>query len=331
MYTISADQVAADALTEELRGRVEAPTQAPVYDGGGVGVKGLIRADSLVKAKRPSQDDINSKPILHYLRDQMLAGKSASAIKAGLLRTFPPETLSKYKSRWQPLYRQAGAFGVVYLTQVSFDNCQHGAKAIRGTKISHIVKSSACDGCVHKKNSSCSVYGLPLVDEPSWVVADNALARYQHERLLSRTASARDFGDEPVKAMRAMHAQAMRQTGLLIEKTTQRSGLLKLHQASPVAHTTGTVVKQRIVKRARMLMNEGLFGQRLLSAMRAQFLPDDISATMPELRPVLAEQGLQGVYYIDPEVYSDYGRMSPSVKVRRKNKALMLEQKGLVI
>jgi hypothetical protein len=42
-------------------------------------------------------------------------------------------------------------------------------------------------------------------------------------------------------------------------------------------------------------------------ALQARFDPRDLTAAVNDLRPVLAEQGLQGIKYIDPTVYQDYG------------------------
>jgi len=42
--------------------------------------------------------------------------------------------------------------------------------------------------------------------------------------------------------------------------------------------------------------------------MKSRFDPRDLFASKEELRKVFAEQGLQGIKYIDPTIYDDYGK-----------------------
>jgi hypothetical protein len=62
------------------------------------------------------------------------------------------------------------------------------------------------------------------------------------------------------------------------------------------------------LRTASRYLNEGLYGSQLLDALSKKFDPRDIKASASELKLVLAEQGLQGVYFVDPTAYSDYGR-----------------------
>lgn len=71
---------------------------------------------------------------------------------------------------------------------------------------------------------------------------------------------------------------------------------------------TAALTKREVVKTASRYMNEGLYGSELLDALKKRFDKRDLVAAKDELRAVIAEQGLQGVYYVDPTVYSDYGK-----------------------
>jgi hypothetical protein len=56
-------------------------------------------------------------------------------------------------------------------------------------------------------------------------------------------------------------------------------------------------------------MNEGLYGIELQRVMQSKFDPRDLVSASAELRPVVASnQGLQGIYFVDPTVYDDYGK-----------------------
>ena len=61
-------------------------------------------------------------------------------------------------------------------------------------------------------------------------------------------------------------------------------------------------------KAASRYMNEGLYGRQLLGLLKSRFASTDIKAATELLRKVLAEQGLQGIFFVDPTVYDDYSR-----------------------
>jgi hypothetical protein len=55
-------------------------------------------------------------------------------------------------------------------------------------------------------------------------------------------------------------------------------------------------------------LNEGLYGADLGRVLTAQYDVRDIRAAREDLRAAITDQGLQGIYFIDPTVYADYGR-----------------------
>jgi len=56
------------------------------------------------------------------------------------------------------------------------------------------------------------------------------------------------------------------------------------------------------------MMNTGLYGKALRSAILARYTRSDL-AQVPEVgRALAADDGVQGFYFIDPSVYRDYGR-----------------------
>jgi hypothetical protein len=89
--------------------------------------------------------------------------------------------------------------------------------------------------------------------------------------------------------------------------TYVRSSAFQAFRGASVGHTTRTDAIQSIVKTASQFMNEGLYGNDLLRVLRSRYEVRDLTAAASELRTVLSEQGLQGIYFIDPMVYGDYG------------------------
>ncbi len=75
-------------------------------------------------------------------------------------------------------------------------------------------------------------------------------------------------------------------------------------------HASGTsgLTKREVSKTASRYMNEGLYGRDLLDALKKRFDSRDLVASREDLKIVLAEQGLQGIYYVDPAAYTDYGK-----------------------
>ena len=72
--------------------------------------------------------------------------------------------------------------------------------------------------------------------------------------------------------------------------------------------TKRDILNNGILKAASRYMNEGLYGKQLLGLLKSRFASTDIKAATELLKTVLAEQGLQGIFFVDPTVYDDYSR-----------------------
>ena len=88
------------------------------------------------------------------------------------------------------------------------------------------------------------------------------------------------------------------------------------HGASQGDSTSG-LTQRDIVRVASRYMNEGLYGADLLQALKKRFDPRDLVASKDALRQVLGEQGLQGIFYVDPASYSDYGACDEGSRLHR--------------
>jgi len=113
------------------------------------------------------------------------------------------------------------------------------------------------------------------------------------------------YDDDPGKALRAIHAMTLQPS---TEAAEPRMGFMEGFHGQEVGHVTSGLTRQDVAKQASKYMNEGLYGDDLLEALKTRFEVRDLVAAKSELRPVLAEQGLQGIFYVDPSVYDDYGK-----------------------
>jgi len=116
----------------------------------------------------------------------------------------------------------------------------------------------------------------------------------------------RNWGSTPAESLRALHLAAA-STGLP-QRAQPRMEVVKGYYATTPQISTSELTRRDIVKTARGYLNEGLYGTDLLGLLKSKFDKRDLVAAAADLRPVLAEQGLQGIFYIDPEVYDDYGK-----------------------
>lgn len=86
------------------------------------------------------------------------------------------------------------------------------------------------------------------------------------------------------------------------------------------------LTRREVVKTASRFMNEGLYGLDLLAALKTRFEVRDIVASGKELRTILAEQGLQGIFYVDPSIYDDYGRCDEAARLHRTRLVKYIKQ-----
>lgn len=271
----------------------------------------LISASSLLRKK---QAEVEVQPVLAFLHREMVKGHTHEELVRTLKLAFSEDLLVRTRDQWQPLFRESGLYGVVYTKQASFDDCHKGADflAKHNPSVRAIVAGAKCGSCFYNKAARCLMYGKSLVKNASEVITSETVEAVLLEhrtagRLQSwdtKTASA--WGDTPAKALRAIHAAA--QQAPTPQVAPVRMGFMQGFYGQKVEHSTSDFTRRDIVKQASKYLNEGLYGQDLLTALKTRFEVRDIKAAADVLRPVVAEQGLQGIYYVDPSVYDDYGR-----------------------
>jgi hypothetical protein len=89
----------------------------------------------------------------------------------------------------------------------------------------------------------------------------------------------------------------------------QTAPKIALHHGDPGRETTAsTLDHNEVTNFISKTMNSGLYGKSLQLAVLKRYSRDDLKK-VPEVGVKLASNdGVQGVYFIDPSVYSDYGR-----------------------
>ena len=275
----------------------------------------LIEASSLIKSKRAH--DVTAaaaEPVVAFLRREMIKGLSHSEVASSLKLAFDANLLVQTSQHWRPLLQESGLYGVVYTKQASFADCHEGADflAKHNPSVRAIVAGEKCGSCIYNK-TRCLLYGKRLVKQAADVITQETVdAVVTEHRLAGRLPpqvgkTASSWGDTPRRALKAIH-EAVRSGAGEVEIPSSRLGAMTGFYGSTPEYAPSGVARQAIVKQASRYLNEGLYGLDLVEALKARFDPRDIVAAKQELRQVIAEQGLQGVYYVDPAVYDDYGK-----------------------
>jgi hypothetical protein len=323
-------QASAVSAKERIRNAFLAPRpeRSEVYAGYGVNQhkpklptpaqarEQLIQTSSLVRNKRAQdQSVVDARPVVDFLHREMVKGLSHGEITASLKLAFDKNLLLRTHEVWGRLLRESGLYGVVYTKQASFADCHEGADflAKHNPSVRAIVAGEKCGSCVYSKQR-CLLYGKPLVKKASEVVTQATVdAVLTEHRLAGRlpawsNKTAASWGETPARALKAIH-EAVRSTAAEPTQTPQsRLGAMTGFYGNTPEYAPSGVARKEIVKQASRYMNEGLYGSDLVTALKSRFDPRDIIASKGELRTVIAEQGLQGVYYVDPAVYDDYGK-----------------------
>lgn len=307
----------------------ERVVQGGVYQGQGVGklprapsisqrdaAQKLVQAGDLVKSKRASaQSYMEAQPVLSFLRREMVKGLSEAELKQGLKLSFSRDVLAKTVGQWGKLLKEAGLYGVIYSTQGSFDDCRIGADffAKHNPSVRAIVAGDKCGSCIYSKVSTCMMYGKKLVKNASELytagVVEQVLQEHRTAGRLQpwsgRTAGA--WGEAPREALQAIHKATTQRNQAPATASARLDNMVAYYGGTP-DHVSNSQTTREVVKQASQYMNEGLYGKDLLTVLKGRFESRDLMAAAKDLKAVLAEQGLQGIYYVDPTAYADYGK-----------------------
>jgi hypothetical protein len=274
----------------------------------------LIQASSLVRKKQATEQlALDAKPVVEFLHREMVKGLSHDELASSLKLAFDKNLLVRTNTHWGPVLQESGLYGVVYTKQASFDDCHTGADylAKHNPGVRAIVAGTKCGSCIYNKRM-CMLYGKPLVKSASEVVTqdtvDAVILEHRTAGRLPYTSgkTASSWGDTPAAALKAIH-NATRQASQ-VQVAAPRMGFLRGFHGNVVGYKAAAMTERQVVKKASQYMNEGLYGNDLLEALSKSFEKRDLLAASASLKPILAEQGLQGIFYVDPTAYDDYGK-----------------------
>lgn len=251
-------------------------------------------------------------PVIALLKREMLKGRSEAELLQALKYAFAPPDLEATRPQWEPLFKEAGLFGVVYSTQGAFSECREGADFLAkhnpGVKV--LVAGQKCAGCIYNKIARCLLYGKPLVataaEAATPAMVEQVLADHKAAGRIAPWDSRITWGNNPREALKSIHTAASYKGGPA--EVQARDTLVKAFHGGQVEHTLRRDVRREITASAQRYMNEGLYGRQLLATLKSRYEPRDLVAAKADLQPILAEQGLQGIYFVDPSVYADYGK-----------------------
>jgi len=304
---------------ERIRQAFLAPKTSSTDDYEGQGL------DRTVKATVPEQEvrkqlsqpvgdkqAAEGRPVVAFLHREMVKGLSHEELVRSLKLAFDTDLLTRTHTYWGPTFKESGLYGVVYSKQASFADCHTGADflAKHNPGVRAIVAGDKCASCIYNK-TRCLLYGKPLIKDASEVVTQDTVdAVLQEHRTAGRLppweAVPRKWGDTPAQALRTIHEATKKASYSQVAPT--RMGFMEGFHGQEVGHVTSGLTRKDVAKQASKYMNEGLYGNDLLDALKTRFEVRDLVAAKDELKKVVAEQGLQGVFYVDPSVYDDYGK-----------------------
>lgn len=281
-------------------------------DGAVIPASRLLQKTANVQAQQEAINASKAHPIVAMLRRELLKGRTAEEITKGLRLSFDLNDLKATQQYWLPLYKEAGLYGTVYTTQDSFDECRVGADFLskHGSKVRAVVAGEKCSSCIYSKVGRCMMYGRKLVAKVEDLYTPETVAAVLDEHKMAGNISPylvnQKWGSTPKESLRNIHKAASGSDISRVEST--RLDVQQAFHGASVTHKTNELARRAILKQASRFLNEGLYGDQLRIALQGQFDPRDLEATLADLKQVFAQEGLQGIYFVDPSAYEDYGK-----------------------
>ena len=270
-----------------------------------------VTGDGKTAAVAKTGMDKKAFEVVAFLRRELLKGRWEQDLLQSLKFAFTLDDLRNTRSAWEPLFKQAGHYGTIYSTQESFDDCHEGADFIakHNPSIKGVVAGGKCPGCIYNKLGRCMMYGRPLVAKAEDLYTSENVGQviWEHRQAgrLETGADKISWGATPAEALKTIYRTASQ--SVKTPSIPMRAYVVQEFRGKDRGNITGSI-ENPVAKVAACYLNEGLYGKQLFAALHTRFSASDVFAATESLKKVLAEQGLQGIYYIDPTAYSDYAK-----------------------
>lgn len=220
---------------------------------------------------------------------------------------------------------EKGLFGNLYVDLNLFKGDCHKAKKFLDRCDNHapfVISHMKCDH-FDSKTGKCVVLNRYMVEKINYdsnIVASKAIdAAIQNEQI---TENHRKRIFSKLKGMNAKNRkQVLSKLGSLpkLVVTTRIDSSIEDFEVSnnalaninlneghnnPIRSDKNEVLRKEIRQYTAEKMNEGYYGSDLYELLRFKFGKNSLSKAKDILKASLTEQGLQGIYYVDPSVYT---------------------------
>jgi hypothetical protein len=228
----------------------------------------------------------------------------------------------------QELIKLASEFGLLGHTYVDMDalgGCRKTLAHIQNHCIipDFIIRRSSCGICKNTADGACA----RLCDKSSIVDSMKSIDKSHLALALNRAVSQSRIASESASNVlrnctgnenyRILTSQANLMTPAVSTPVYSKFNA-KAHYGTS-QKVSPTIDESDLSNFISKLLNTGLTGKRLASAILSRYSKEDLKNFIHVSSRFASEEGIQGHYYVDPTAYSDYGRgCSEGAKLFRK-------------
>lgn len=320
----------AEAAPGPVKGFTGVPQQAPKEVSFKEASEQLIAATSLVRKNRDAQqkalETAIAQPVVRKFAREFLKGRTAEQAVATVKESFNGIEINQAKEGMREIFKEAGLLGSLYTRQDIFDDCREGAALLakHGSTVQSVLASSRCAKCTFSQAGSCSIYNRPLIASVADAVTPSAVERLRSEHVargaLTKTAGV--ITADLRESAKLIHRIAITRDPLAVRSAPREyATTVQANMSSGGTYREDPLTTRSIIASTKTALNNGLYGEELMQHLGSMFDSRALVAAQQHLTPILAEQGLQGHYYLDPTLYTDYGYgcRTASSKFRKTN------------
>jgi len=224
---------------------------------------------------------------------------------------------------------EKGLFGHLYVNLDLWKGDCKKAKTFLdsvGNTAPFVVSTKACDH-YDQKAGKCKVLGRYIVKEMDY--SDDLVVKEALKVALNKGQITNVHVGEILSRIESMDSDGVRQTlsklsslpqlqeeGAISTEAITDLGEFEIssnvleginfeeYANNPITAEKHTVLRKKVRAYTIAKMNEGFYGDDLYELLRFKFGMDSLAKVKEDLKEVLSEQGLMGVYYVEPSVYA---------------------------